>query len=193
MAGFAKIISRAFDPVVVFSLLTTLAAARSGLPQGDLVKFLVVSLVGILLPPVGFLILAIKKGWVSNWDVSNRRQRVRVFLVFGLLFLVDYILIKQFGNYLIQHYFFFFLIWFAGFFAITLFWKISGHVALVTLASYYIVQWFGPAWWPVVLAIPLVGWARVVTRRHTLAQVIGGTVYSAMFLLLYETWQSIFR
>ncbi len=186
MVGFAKIISRIFGPVAVFSFLTILATFYTGLSLKALVDFFVVSFIGILLPPVAFLVVAIKKGWVSNWDVSNRRQRVGVFLVFGLLFLVDYILIKQYGNGAIQQYYFFFFIWFLGFFAITLFWKISGHVALLTLASHYIVQWFGMAWWPVVLVIPFVAWARVVSGNHTIAQVVAGVIYSSIFLFIWR-------
>lgn len=171
----AIIISRIFDPIVVFSVMTLLAAGWS--------RYLVVFLIGMLAPPVAFLIFAIKKKWVSNWDVSDRRQRIRVFLVFSLFLLTDYFMINTFGNFALQRLFLFFVVWFIGFFAITLFWKISGHVAAVTLASYYIVAWFGLRWWPVFLTIPPVAWARVVSKNHTIAQVVGGILYSSVLFL----------
>ena len=76
----------------------------------------------------------------------------------------------------------FFLLWFLGFYLITLFWKISGHSGVATLGAFFVIQLFGLAWWPVFLAIPLVSWARVVRRDHTVGQVIAGVGYSIVFL-----------
>ena len=57
-------------------------------------------------------------------------------------------------------------------------WKISGHASVAALATGLIIQWFGWYWWPILLIVPLVAWARVVRRDHTVGQVIAGAVYS---------------
>lgn len=179
------ITSRIFDPLVVFGVLGVMAAFYS-LPPTLLARFLVVFSLGMILPPVTLFAWAVKTKRVTNWDVSNRRERVRVLGVLGILLLVDYFLIKTFGNSALLEHYSVFLLWFAGFFTVTLFWKISGHAAAVTLATLVFLRWYGVSWWPVLFGIPLVGWARVVSRNHSLAQVVGGVVYSVLIFLIVE-------
>jgi len=182
MKKFAAIISRLFDPINVFAVVAIIVVGRSSMPPGAMTRFFVVLFFGMFLPPLAFLLWAIKTRRVSNWDLTNRRQRVRALVVFLGLLGVDFILIQMFGNaYLVQLFLFFFF-WFAGFFAITLFWKISGHTSTLTLASLFIIQWFGWALWPILLTIPLVSWARVKRKNHTVAQVVAGVLYSVSFI-----------
>lgn len=176
--GFANLISRLFDPLVVLSFLTVAAAGRSGMAGEALVKFLSVFFIAMILPPVALLSWALVTGRVGDWDVSNRPQRVKALAVFFVMILVDLLLVKIFGNAELVKLFLLFLIWFLGFFAITLFWKISGHVSSNALATELFIYWYGLGWWPILLIVPLVAWARVVTKNHTLGQVIVGAVYS---------------
>ncbi len=184
MKRLARVVSRFFDPLVVLSFLTVAAAGRSGLVGEALVKFLLVFFIAMVLPPVALLSWALITGRVGDWDVSNRAQRIKALGVFFVMMLVDLLLVKLFGNEELVKLFWLFLIWFLGFFAITLFWKISGHMAVVTLAVLLIISWWGGAWWPLFLITVPVGWARIVSRNHTLAQVIGGVTYSLVLLAL---------
>jgi membrane-associated phospholipid phosphatase len=52
----------------------------------------------------------------------------------------------------------------------------SGHASAISAAAVITVLMFGPAWLPVLLLVPAVGWSRIVLRAHTLAQVIVGAV-----------------
>ena len=62
---------------------------------------------------------------------------------------------------------------------ITLVWKISFHVAVVAAAA-AVLTMLGGGWWALSwLAVPLVGWARLVLRAHTPAQVLAGTLVGA--------------
>jgi len=178
----ATIISRLFDPISLLGVVAVIAAVKSGMPQEALIRFFFILLFGMLLPPLLLLVWAIRTKKIKDWDISNRSQRVRALVVFLGFLGVDFILIQMFGNaYLVQLSLFFFL-WFAGFFAITLFWKISGHTSTLTLASLFIIQWFGWALWPILLTIPLVSWARVKRKNHTVAQVVAGVLYSVSFI-----------
>jgi len=75
---------------------------------------------------------------------------------------------------------------------ITRWWKISTHAFGVTgpFAAMYLL--FGLAPLPYVIVVPLVYWARVYLRAHTLAQVLGGAALGiistvAVFRLFHLT------
>ncbi len=59
---------------------------------------------------------------------------------------------------------------------VTLRWKISGHTTAISSFAVLCCLLMGPAAAPMVLSVPLVAWARVRLRRHTLAQTIAGAV-----------------
>lgn len=63
--------------------------------------------------------------------------------------------------------------------AITLVWKVSFHTAVVAAAAGVLTLLGGPWWALSWLAVPLVGWARLVLRAHTAAQVLAGLVVGA--------------
>lgn len=68
-------------------------------------------------------------------------------------------------------------------------WKISAHSAGIAGISVLIWQIIGTAGTPILLIIPLVGWARVRLGRHTLGQVIMGAVLGAsIFLSALTIW-----
>ncbi|MHC1560292.1 hypothetical protein ACR9E3_15160 [Actinomycetospora sp. C-140] len=62
---------------------------------------------------------------------------------------------------------------------ITLVWKVSFHTAVVAAAAAVLTLLGGPWWALAWLAVPAVGWARLVLRAHTLAQVLAGLVVGA--------------
>ncbi|MGC8484561.1 MAG: phosphatase PAP2 family protein, partial [Candidatus Baltobacteraceae bacterium] len=59
---------------------------------------------------------------------------------------------------------------------ITRYWKISTHALAISAALTVIVFLDGRSPLPFLVLIPMVGWARVYLRAHTLAQVIGGSI-----------------
>lgn len=63
---------------------------------------------------------------------------------------------------------------------ITLFWKMSIHVASVAGAIVILVLVFGPGFLILAPVVALVGWARVELRDHTLAQVTAGAAIGAI-------------
>ncbi|MDQ4489270.1 phosphatase PAP2 family protein [Sinomonas sp. ASV486] len=70
---------------------------------------------------------------------------------------------------------------------VSLWWKVSGHAAAVSTAAVSMLLLFGPEWWPLVLVVPAVGWARVMLRAHTPAQVVAGAVFGP--LVIVGLWQ----
>lgn len=57
---------------------------------------------------------------------------------------------------------------------ITRWWKISLHAGIAAGALASLVSAYGPGWWWATVAVIAVGWSRVSTGDHTVAQVIAG-------------------
>lgn len=182
---FAFFISRIFDPPVVMTILLTLAAFKSGLEGSDLINFLAALYIFILGVPLLFFLWLLKTGRISDWDMKRRKERIiPLFALLGLV-AVDIAIISRFGNGFLLGLFLFFFFWLLGFFLITLFFKISGHTSIAMLASAFLFLWFG---WPAAVSFlipPIVGWARVVGKKHTPDQVIAGAIYSTVLVYLY--------
>jgi membrane-associated phospholipid phosphatase len=71
----------------------------------------------------------------------------------------------------------------AVFTLITFVWKISLHAGVLSAAATFAIYVFGSSWmWMWGLLLP-VSWARVVMKKHTLAQVVAGIVLAPVLLL----------
>ncbi len=66
---------------------------------------------------------------------------------------------------------------------ITYFWKISFHTSWITIVSITFYLLFGIWMLFLLLLVPFIGWARVKIKRHTIMQVILGSVISAICTL----------
>ena len=125
--------------------------------------------------PLIFFAISFKLGWVSDIDLSDRRQRPLYLTVFiGGLFFVSVIL------YMLKVPLKFFVYTFSGLMMtiittlITLYWKISFHTAVATSVVTAIVILGGVRYLPMFLLIAIIGWARVTLKKHTFWQVVGG-------------------
>ncbi len=59
------------------------------------------------------------------------------------------------------------------------FWtKVSIHTATPTFSAITLGYLLNPAWYSLIFLVPLIGWARVYRKRHTLKQVIGGALFA---------------
>lgn len=179
------LISRIFDPSVVLSFLTFLGILKSDISHRGIVVFIFLLPIFVGIPLVYFLWL-LRTHQIHNIDVTNRKERVKP--LFGLLgfLLIDIVVISFFDNPFLLNMFLLYFLWTLGFLAITLYWKISGHSGIATLASLLLIRWYGIYMWPVFFIVLLVSWARIVRRDHTLTQVVAGIIYS---LIILEIWK----
>ena len=133
--------------------------------------------------PLSLLLGLVKLGKVTDHHVSDRKQRAPVLLMAlasvmaGLLVLeaigaprsvVATVLAIVAGILVIA--------------AVSPFWKISGHAAAMSSSSVIVVLMLGPAWLPVLLLVPAVGWSRVVLRAHSVAQVVAGSLFGGLVM-----------
>lgn len=181
----ATLISRLFEPFVLFSVVTFVAALRSGLTGASMSQFITVLIVMIGLP-IALLTWAIRTKRIDNWDVTRREQRIVPMIILLILTCMYLFTVSRFGNNQLTQLFVLYFVWLAGFFLITTVWKISGHTSANALAVGLVISWFGWSWWPLLLIVPLVAWARVVRKDHTLLQVIVGVVYSWVLLVVFD-------
>ena len=67
---------------------------------------------------------------------------------------------------------------------INLWWKISVHSSSIAALVTVLFVLYG--WWAVfsLAVVPLMWWARVVLGQHTIAQVVAGSVLSAVIVLI---------
>jgi membrane-associated phospholipid phosphatase len=66
----------------------------------------------------------------------------------------------------------------------TLWWKISIHASSIAGAATMLTALYGMVLLPSFLLLILVSWSRVVLRRHTVAQVVAGSLLSIALSLL---------
>lgn len=173
----ATIISRLFDPFLMLGVVFILMLWDSPV-------FIPAFFTVVILPFLLF-VLAWKTKCISNWDVSDRKERPKILWTLVGIEMVCATIFQLSSIIPI-------LATLVGFSLISHFWKISGHAMATALTSGLIVVQYGWSWWPVVFTVPLVGWARIATKNHTILQVVAGAVLSWSIIFFYETWQSIF-
>lgn len=160
-------------PVLTTGAVALLAAALSGLRAwlwaGAYVGF-------SMMTPLVYLVWLLWRGRITDLDVQLREQRMRPMLftiacAIGawLLLLIGAApqpLVILAGALLIET-----LI----LFVITLRWKISVHCAAAAGAATVIWSIVGSPL-PLLVGVPLIAWSRVRLHRHTLAQVVAGSI-----------------
>lgn len=170
MKKIATIISRIFDPFIVLAVMFAILLSHS--------TVFIPAFLSMVIFPLLLFVIALKLKFVSDWDITDRRERPKILwslvaietvclLVFHLWAMVP-ILIAIIGFALITH-----------------FWKISGHAMAAALATGTVVVTYGWAWWPVLLIVPIVGWSRVIRKNHTPLQVTAGALYAWMFIYFF--------
>lgn len=178
MELLATVISRIFEPAILFGIIFIIGAMRVGV--GMVPSFVWLC---ILLGPTLAYRFRVKAREHLDWDIKDRKRRIKPLaslLMFlgiatGAAWIIDPRLLPIFSL---------FFLWAIGFFAVTALWtKISGHTATAAVATGFLISWYGWSWWPILLIVPFVGWARVVTKNHTVGQVIAGAFYSWILLV----------
>lgn len=179
----ARLVSDLLSPPVtgLISLLVVAYAARQ--PSAWLwVSIAVILTIGV---PVSYILWKVRRGEISDFHIPIRSQRIRPMILVILCVLLT-LLIFWLGH--APAIFFsmlvFSLILSVIILLITLRWKISAHSAAIAALAMLCVQFISQALLPMMLLIPLVAWARVRIRRHTLAQTIAGAALGIVYISL---------
>ena len=140
-----------------------------------------------ILMPLLYVVWLLKSGRIADFHLPNRRDRTGPFVVFLLCGLVALGLLVYLGAPasfvapVIALLFQTLLL-----FLITLTWQVSIHTASTAGLVTFAVLALGIGAAALFVLVPLVGWARIHLRRHTLAQTLAGALVGcSSFLLLF--------
>jgi len=176
MKRFAQVISIVFSPIASLLTMTGLFLFLLAGKEHFLLTAAWLIFMCVVVPGIIYVWLT-KKGKISDFDITKREERIRIYLAVLVAYLICLIGLNIMGeiglfNALLP-------IWLLilVFFLVTLFWKISGHTGMVSGAWIFLMHFFGTEkmWW-FGLGIVVLAWARVYLKKHTLAQSIGGIV-----------------
>jgi membrane-associated phospholipid phosphatase len=139
----------------------------------------------VVVPPLLYLVWLVHIGKLEDIYMPQRSTRIRplVMLMAWLLFCLFLIRYWQVPS-LVEAFVLATTVLIGILSLVTLFWKISFHGATITAAATATVIVIGSWTWPVMLLVPLVGWARIRLERHTPRQVIFGSLVGALLALV---------
>ena len=173
----ARILSTIFNPfLTALALFVILSHVRAD-STVEFWRLLFMSTFFTSIGPMLFIFWLYATDRISDLDMSIREEREKVFFVFVMFYLAGTatlwftgaprLLVASMAGYtlataVVQY--------------ITRYWKISTHAVGITAPLVALSLLYGKQPLPFLVLIPMVCWARVYLRAHTVAQVIAGAV-----------------
>lgn len=179
----ANLISNILNPFLVSLILILLLSFKATSNVLDALKWALVLTAFSVVPVYLAIIYLVRSGRLDNVFTNVRRQRTKIYLLAGgwaaagcvvLLYLkapprLMATSVAGLSTAII-------------FMCINLWWKISLHTAFIAASVTLLVILYG---WVAVVAIvliPLMFWARMELKRHSLAQVVAGALLSTLIV-----------
>ena len=186
-AGIAWGTSVLFSPFLV-PIATAVGVVQKYAAPQDALRWLVIVVVFVTVLPALSIGLMVRYAKVSDFHLQNREERLLPLCCTLISMIVGTVLLHQLGA--ARE-----IVW-AGiayiansviFSAITPIWKISFHSSVTTGCVTVLVMLVNPQFGWLFLLIPLISWARVYRKRHTLLQTVVGAVLavSTTVIVLY--------
>lgn len=182
----ARILSTVFNPFLTALALFIILAHASARSTFDFWWLLLLSTFFTSLGPMIYVFWLYGTDRISDLDMSVRHEREAVFTIFVIFYLIGAIvlwlthapklMIASMAAYtvstLVVQY-------------ITRYWKISTHALGITAPLVVLTLLYGTQTLPFLILIPMVGWARVYLKAHTLLQVIAGSALAIGSTILF--------
>lgn len=181
MLKLAQIISGIFNPLVLVVFITAgIVYQETGSLLYSSKWFVVAAIFSVLFAL--FIIISIKKGIFSNFDVSTKKQRPLLFLAgtVGVIFSMIFVKMTNGSEHLMTS----LVVALLGIGAYQLVVsriKASVHMGILTVFVCFFISLFGLKVIPLILLLPVVGWARVKEKEHTVPEVIAGLLIGILF------------
>lgn len=190
----AEIISLVLNPLLVLVPLPFFLLYEK---TGDVMFSFIWTVVSVLFIFAYFLavLIGIKIGVVSDLDISKREQRPLLFLIGMLLSLIYIAVLYLFHAPVILAIGTISLI--LGIIVlgvINMFTKVSWHLAVLSALLTFLI--IAEGWRALIglLLLPLLAWARIKTKNHTLFQVIlGAGLGAGIIIVIYATFKYVFK
>lgn len=135
--------------------------------------------------PLLYILICVRLGKLSDIDVSRRSQRAGPFL-FGIVSVMIGWLVLALTNGPRNLQTVLIIAVFSGIImmVITFWWKISMHTSSLGGAATMLTVLYGAVMLPLFVLLVLVSWSRVALRRHTVTQVIAGSLAGIVLSLV---------
>ena len=183
--AIARWVSHVVSPHIVGIVLTSLVSVYYSDNPIEILKWLLLLMPLLVLPPLGYLFWLVHNGTIEDIYMPDRKTRTRPLTVLMLWLFVCLGLIRYWAAPpLVEVFVVATIVLVAILSVVTLFWKISFHGATITAAATATVMVAGSYALPVMLLVPLVGWSRIRLERHTPRQVIYGSLVGALMGLI---------
>jgi membrane-associated phospholipid phosphatase len=186
LRDLARIFSTVFNPfLTAFALFVIFAHAFGGGTTG-FYKLLFTSTFFTSIGPMLFVLWLYATGRISDLDMSVRYEREAVFSAFVVFYLLGTaalaalhaprIIVASMAGYAASA----FIVQ-----MITRYWKISTHALGITAPLVALVALYGTQPLPFFVLIPIVCWARVYLKSHTILQVTAGAALGATNVVIF--------
>lgn len=177
----ARIISDIFNGFLTMMLVPLIAILVSPMEVNNKIIFITLF---ILIATLPYLILK-KTGKISDYDFTKREERPPYFITLSFLFGVMLLLLKGYGYEQLTNVSLCLFVLACVITAVTFFWKISGHMTYSTFLFATLIYLFpSPYLYLLFIFTPLIAWSRIQLQKHTLAQVVAGTLVTLTICIL---------
>jgi membrane-associated phospholipid phosphatase len=188
MKKLAWVVSRIFDPVIEIPLVLSVAVWWA-LTNGLRWRFLVFLMVMDALLPALYMLWGLKKGFISDWDITKKQERRGLYVVTALTHLVGVVYAFFLGKTELGYILLVFWSLAVVFAVITYFWKISVHAGVNgVMLAFFNHFWGWENYWWLVLVLLLVLWSRVEIKKHSWLQVMVGSGLAIAWVELGLSW-----
>ena len=182
----ARILSTIFNPFLTALALFVILAHVSAKDTVDFWRLLFLSTFFTSIGPMLYVFWLYSSDRISDLDMSVRQEREIVFSTFVVFYLLGSAalwlahaprlmiaaMLGYFASTLVVGY-------------ITRYWKISTHALGITAPLVALTMLYGRQPLPFLVLIPMVCWARVYLRAHTVAQVLAGAGLATLTTMLF--------
>lgn len=182
----AKAISFIFNPLTVILFAPFILVYRTTHDVDAALYWSAYTLIFLMVLGL-FVIIAVKKKIFTDLDISKREQRPLMFLI-SLLMISAYII----SLFIFHGPFILYVLAISSMLGVSFVSiinrriKASVHMAAITALILPVAISFGQYYLLLLFLIPLVGWARLKTKRHTMREVlVGATVGGLLSLSVY--------
>ncbi len=181
----ANLTSNILNPFLVSLVLILLLSFKSTSSALDAVKWSLISIAVSILPVFGVIIYLVRSQKLENVFVNVRKQRTKIYLLAGVCASVGCIILPylEAPPRLIATFV-------AGLSAVVVFmcinflWKISLHTALIAASVAILIILYGSIAAITIVLVPLIAWARIELKHHSLAQVAAGALLAALIVVV---------
>ena len=187
----ARILSTIFNPFLTALALFVILARVSAHSTFEFWGLLFLSTFFTSIGPMLYVFWLYSTERISDLDMSVRHEREMVFSTFVVFYLAGAVALWMVHAPALM------IAAMLGYFAstfvvgyITRYWKISTHALGITAPLVALTLLYGHQPLPFLVLVPMVCWARVYLRAHTVAQVVAGaglaTVTTMLFFYLFH-------